>query len=61
MGEFITVIPVDGAIVLDPDQPRIQIPEEGARVRSSMYWDRMKKQGAVRFKSEDEKEASDDI
>lgn len=56
MGEFITVIPVDGATVLDPEQPRLKIPDAGARVRLSAYWDRMKKQGVVRFKHEGEGE-----
>lgn len=49
MDGFIKVVPVDGAKVRHPDFPRMYIPEGGERVRRAMYWDRMEKQGVIKF------------
>lgn len=56
MSEFIKVTPEGGERVLHPEFPYTAIPEEGIRVRKSVYWSRMAKQGAVKIEEIDERE-----
>lgn len=58
MGEFIKVIPSEGQKVLHPDFPHVAIPNEGMQVRKGTYWNRLLKQGAVRFEEIEEADSS---
>lgn len=54
MSEFIKVTPEGGERVLHPEFPYTAIPEEGIRVRKSVYWTRMEKQGVVTIEAIEE-------